>query len=146
MKKISKEDVPISEHTANDIYIGHEIKMKKMSYKETERRDEPVRNVSIILKLMYADKELPVVNFPPKNKELLWCAPPSSTPCCQKLSPFLPGPSLDLEEKGTEPGAEKPRVRYSSAARRRYKEQKRLGAEQTQVASAPMLGGEGRGS
>ncbi|KAK0072537.1 hypothetical protein PV325_009622 [Microctonus aethiopoides] len=51
--------------------------------------------------------------------------------------PSLPGPSLDQEEKATEPGAGKPRVRYSGAARRRFrKEQRKLGAEQALGTSA----------
>ncbi|KAK0157070.1 hypothetical protein PV328_011933 [Microctonus aethiopoides] len=60
----------------------------------------------------------------------------------------LPGPSLDQEKKATKPGAEKPRVMYSGAARRRFKkEQRKLGAEQAQGTSAPELGvGGGGGS
>ncbi|KAK0074777.1 hypothetical protein PV326_012183 [Microctonus aethiopoides] len=51
-----------------------------------------------------------------------------------------PGPSMDQEKKSTEPGAEEPKVRYSGAARMRYKKKpKRLGAEQAQSASAPAL-------
>ncbi|KAK0165638.1 hypothetical protein PV328_004140 [Microctonus aethiopoides] len=53
---------------------------------------------------------------------------------------IVPGPLLDQEEKAIEPGAGKPRVRYSSAARRRFKEeQRKLGAEQAQGTSAPEL-------
>ncbi|KAK0072929.1 hypothetical protein PV325_010523 [Microctonus aethiopoides] len=53
-----------------------------------------------------------------------------------------PGPSMDQEKKSTEPGAEEPKVRYSGAARMRYKKKpKRLGAEQAQSASAPATGG-----
>ncbi|KAK0082662.1 hypothetical protein PV326_007084 [Microctonus aethiopoides] len=62
---------------------------------------------------------------------------------------IVPGPLLDQEEKAIEPGAGKPRVRYSSAARRRFKEeQRKLGAEQAQGTSAPELtdGGGGDGS
>ncbi|KAK0078972.1 hypothetical protein PV325_001890, partial [Microctonus aethiopoides] len=48
----------------------------------------------------------------------------------------LSGPSLDQEEKATEPGAGKPRVKYSGAARQRFKkEQRKLGAEQAQGTS-----------
>ncbi|KAK0072647.1 hypothetical protein PV325_011046, partial [Microctonus aethiopoides] len=58
----------------------------------------------------------------------------------------LPGPSLDQEEKATEPGAGKPKVKYSGAARWFKKEQRKLGAEQAQGTSASELGIEGGGS
>ncbi|KAK0087184.1 hypothetical protein PV326_005276 [Microctonus aethiopoides] len=52
-----------------------------------------------------------------------------------------PGPSMDQEEKCTESGGEKPKVRYTGARRRYKKEQKKLGAKQAQAATAPVLEG-----